>query len=60
LKSRHPRRSAAHQDVETTQDGKLRLAVTLPGMQSLDALAAALAKLMAARESGTAGKAGAA
>jgi len=38
--------------VETAEDGKLRLAVTLPGMQSLDALAAALAKLMAARESG--------
>ena len=46
--------------VETTQDGKLRLAVTLPGMQSLDALAAALAKLMAAREGGSAGEAGAA
>lgn len=46
--------------VETAEDGKLRLAVTLPGMQSLDALAAALAKLMAARESGGAGEAGAA
>ena len=45
--------------VETAEDGKLRLAVTLPGMQSLDALAAALAKLMAARESGSAGEAGA-
>jgi hypothetical protein len=44
--------------VETAEDGKLRLAVTLPGMQSLDALAAALAKLMAARESVSAGGAG--
>ena len=39
--------------VETGADGKLRLAVTLPGMQSLDALASALAKLMAAREGGS-------
>ncbi len=41
--------------VETGADGKLRLAVTLPGMQSLDALASALARLMAAREGGTGG-----
>jgi hypothetical protein len=44
--------------VETAEDGKLRLAVTLPGMQSLDALAAALAKLMAVRESGKGSEAG--
>jgi len=37
------------QCVETGQDGKLRLAVTLPGTEALDALASALAKLMAAR-----------
>jgi len=38
--------------VESAGDGKLRLAVTLPHAQSLDALASALAKLMAAREGG--------
>lgn len=51
-------RAGLAQCVESAEDGKLRLAVTLPGMQSLDALAAALAKLMAARESGSVGGAG--
>ena len=45
-------RAGLQECVETGADGKLRLAVTLPGMQSLDALASALAKLMAAREGG--------
>ena len=45
-------RAGLQECVETAEDGKLRLAVTLPGMQSLDALASALAKLLAARESG--------
>ncbi|MGH8695279.1 MAG: DEAD/DEAH box helicase [Burkholderiales bacterium] len=35
--------------VETGADGKVRFAVTLPGAESLDALAAAVARLMAAR-----------
>lgn len=47
-------RAGLQECVETGADGKLRLAVTLPGMQSLDALASALAKLMAAREGGAA------
>ena len=45
-------RAGLQECVETGEDGKLRLAVTLPGMQSLDALASALAKLMAVREGG--------
>lgn len=45
-------KAGLHECVETGSDGKLRLAVTRPGMQSLDALAAALAKLMAVREAG--------
>jgi superfamily II DNA or RNA helicase len=40
--------------VEAGPDGKLRLAVTLPGMRSLDALAEALAKLAAVRGGGAA------
>ena len=43
--------------VETVEDGKLWLAATPPGMQSLAALAVALAKPMAVRESGSAGAA---
>ena len=53
-------RAGLAQCIEIAEDGKLRLAVTLPGMHSLDALAAALAKLMAAREGGAASEAGAA
>ena len=42
-------RAGLEQCVETGTDGKIKLAVTLPGTGALDALAAALAKMMAAR-----------
>lgn len=45
-------RAGLQECVETGEDGKLRLAVTLPGVQSLDALASVLAKMMAVREAG--------
>lgn len=38
-------KASLRQCVETGEDGKIRLAVTLPDMQALDGLAAALAKL---------------
>ena len=40
------------QCMETGEDGKVRLAVTLPGAEALDALASTLAKLMAVRPGG--------
>ena len=45
-------KAGLRQCVETGGDGKVRLAVTLPGAEALDALASALAKLMAARPGG--------
>jgi superfamily II DNA or RNA helicase len=43
-------KAGLRQCVETGEDGKIHLAVTLPGMEALDSLAAALARLIATGE----------
>jgi len=45
-------KASLQQCVETGDDGKIRLTVTLPDMQAIEALASAVAKLMAAPEEG--------
>jgi superfamily II DNA or RNA helicase len=45
-------KASLRQCVEAGDDGKARLTVTLPGMEAVDALASALAKLLAAPQSG--------
>jgi hypothetical protein len=47
-------KAGLRQCVETGEDGKVHLAVTLPGMEALDGLAAALAQMTAAGARGVA------
>jgi superfamily II DNA or RNA helicase len=46
-------KAGLRQCMESGEDGKIHLAVTLPGVEALDGLAAALARLIAAGEGGS-------